>query len=49
MVLLMCAPPGENLKPNVSKADEAGGKPSDETPVAVNVRSSIGVMALFAW
>jgi hypothetical protein len=34
MVRLMCAPPEENLRPNLSKAGEAAGKPMEEGPLA---------------
>jgi hypothetical protein len=30
MVRLMCAPPEENLRPNVSRAGDAAGKPMEE-------------------
>jgi hypothetical protein len=44
MVRLMCAPPEENFRPNVSKAGEATGKLSAETPQIGNWKSSRRVM-----
>ena len=41
------APPEENLRPNVSKAGEAAGKPSAAKPLAVNGRLSRRVILLF--
>jgi len=35
MVLLMCAPPDENLRPNLSNAREAGGKLTEERPLGM--------------
>ena len=47
MVRLMCAPPEENLKPNVCKARVAAGNASEETPLTVKWGSTNPVM--FSW
>jgi hypothetical protein len=44
----MCAPPEENLNPNLSKSGEAAGKPNEEELLADSGRSSSRFIVIFA-